>query len=295
MHQFSFISTSLTTALLLPQYVPFVVELCTKIVEACGLHCVGVYRVSPKKAVIDALEMELNSCGCRLELIDRSNERWNDVHAVSGLLKCFLRKMPDPLFPHSLYHEFLKASDRSQPHERKMLQLQRLLALMESDDTGCPEYKHHRETLLYLVQHLRRVAAHSHVNKMNAKNLASMIAPNVFRAPDASNPAMIMESATHGATILELVLNHHEWIFSTDIDAGRSVPPPVSQEPSAGHNTSTASEACGGEHEAENAAPGGVPHSNEEALGGAEDTGATNRSGECRSMCFFFIPCADFG
>lgn len=257
---------------------PFVVELCTKIVEACGLHCVGVYRVSPKKAVIDALEQELNACGSHLELIDRTNERWNDVHAVSGLLKCFLRRMPDPLFPHILYRDFVNASNRNQPHERKMLLLQRLLMLMESDESGNPEFRHHRETLLYLVQHLRRVAAHSHVNKMNTKNLASMIAPNVFRPPELTNPAMIMESTTHGATILELVLNHHEWIFSTDIDAARSVPPPVTQEP--GHNAVAPNEPCAGEHEGESNAS----HSNDDALGGAEDTGATNRSGE---LCFF--------
>lgn len=33
----------------------------------------------------------------------------SDIHAVAGLLKMYLRDLPEPLFTDRLYHEFVKA------------------------------------------------------------------------------------------------------------------------------------------------------------------------------------------
>ncbi|ESO05826.1 hypothetical protein HELRODRAFT_105840 [Helobdella robusta] len=76
------------------EYVPLIVETCTRIVEEKGLESVGVYRVPGNSGAVNALIEELNKDPDGLCL---ENEKWQDVNLVSSLLKLFFRKLPDSL------------------------------------------------------------------------------------------------------------------------------------------------------------------------------------------------------
>jgi len=45
--------------------------------------------------------------------VNFSDEEWEDINIVSGALKLFLRELPDPLIPYSLYNKFIDAGSES--------------------------------------------------------------------------------------------------------------------------------------------------------------------------------------
>lgn len=92
-------------------YLPRFVEVCTDIIDERGLQVVGIYRVPGNNASITALSEEINR---NFEDVPLDDQRWNDLHVVSSLLKAFLRKMPDSLVTSALYPSFLKVRSQIQ-------------------------------------------------------------------------------------------------------------------------------------------------------------------------------------
>lgn len=88
-----------------------------------------------------------------------------------------------------LYSEFMSAHRLENP-EKRMLKLKLLL-------NDLPE--HHVETIKLLARHLHLVAAHSSVNRMDARNLAIVFGPNLLRFP--TPPATSSSSSSSSASI----------------------------------------------------------------------------------------------
>jgi len=142
--------------------VPLVVELCAGVVEEKGLENQGIYRVSGNSGSINMMIDELNKDPVNLS---PDNDKWQDVNVVSGLLKLFFRKLPDPLMTDDLYTKVIKAN-QTENSERRMLKLKKLLH-------DLPEVNF--ETFRFLARHLSRIASREEVNKMDARNLASCL------------------------------------------------------------------------------------------------------------------------
>ena len=94
----------LDKAFLPVQYVPLIVELCTRIVEVRGLEVVGVYRVPGNSVAVSHMQEELNR---GIENMNMDNDKWLDVNVVSSLLKAFFRKLPQPLVTSGEVHVFV--------------------------------------------------------------------------------------------------------------------------------------------------------------------------------------------
>lgn len=69
-----------------------------------GLSEVGIYRISGENRLILDTKEQLNRGG------DPSKLLTFDVHNVSGLVKMFLRELPDSLIPFNFYDGFLGAN-----------------------------------------------------------------------------------------------------------------------------------------------------------------------------------------
>uniref|UniRef100_A0A2R5L4R0 Putative spectrin beta non-erythrocytic 2 n=1 Tax=Ornithodoros turicata TaxID=34597 RepID=A0A2R5L4R0_9ACAR len=182
------------------QYVPWLVSLCTRVVEAKGLETVGVYRIPGNSAAVAALSQAVASQG--LEALDLGDPRWGDVHVVSSLLKAFLRQLPDPLVA-SLYPRFVAAAKLPNATSR--------LAALQALVHELPI--HNFETLKFLMQHLKKVVAHSTTNKMEARNLAIVFGPTLVRTADNSMVTMITDMS-HQCHITETLINYSDYIFS---------------------------------------------------------------------------------
>ncbi|BES96314.1 RhoGAP [Nesidiocoris tenuis] len=184
-------------------YVPYIVELCTRIVEERGLDIIGIYRVPGNTAAITSLKEAVNK-GLKDALLDQ-DQRWSDVNVISSLLKLFFRKLPDCLLTTELYPSFIKA-DKIEDSQQRIICIRNLVHEL-------PDHHHH--TLRHLMMHLKLVVEHSDVNKMEARNLAIVFGPTLVRANDDNMVTMVTDMS-HQCRIVESLIQHADWCFSDD-------------------------------------------------------------------------------
>lgn len=77
----------------LKQYIPVVIEICTRLIEL-HVNDEGLYRKVGQKQVVASLRSQLNNGVMQINITDIN---WNNPHAVVSLLKCFLNQLPDSL------------------------------------------------------------------------------------------------------------------------------------------------------------------------------------------------------
>jgi arsenate reductase-like glutaredoxin family protein len=107
-------------------------------------------------------------------------------HNVAGLLKLFIRSLPDPLVPESVQVRYLVLPDLD---DREM---QRSVLFDLISDLPLPNLR----LLRVLFAMMSNVASHSEDNKMTASNLATCWAPNIFwSAAETSNTIPTPEAA----------------------------------------------------------------------------------------------------
>ena len=179
--------------------IPKIVEQCIEIVETHGMENVGVYRVPGNFVVINALTESFNRGD-----FSQSDLRWNDVNAISSVMKSFFRQLPDPLVTSELYGAVIEAS-KMEPEDMRLNSIKRLV-----DELPDPHYS----TLRYLVGHLSRVAGKSDINKMNARNLATVFGPTLIRSCDDSM-ATLMVDMPHQCRIVETLIDKFDFFFSS--------------------------------------------------------------------------------
>jgi len=183
------------------EFVPSIVEVCTRVVEERGMLNQGIYRVPGNTSLINQLIEELNKDPIRL---CADSDKWQDVNLVSSLLKLFFRKLPDSLITDYLYESVI-AANRTENAERRMLKIKKLLHEL-------PE--HNFETFHFLAQHLNRVMSHEDVNKMDAHNLAIMFGPTLIR-PQDNNMIVMVRDMTGQCRVVESIILHCDWFFSS--------------------------------------------------------------------------------
>lgn len=89
-------------------------------------------------------------------------DRFNDVSAVTSVLKNYFRELPTPLLTFDLHEKFIQASEiKNDP----TLKQETVLSLIDQ----LP--RQHFATLRALVLHLHRVQQRSEENRMNSRNL----------------------------------------------------------------------------------------------------------------------------
>ncbi|KAE8602411.1 hypothetical protein XENTR_v10013981 [Xenopus tropicalis] len=146
--------------------VPLIFQSLIGHIEKGGLDTEGILRIPGASARIKALIEELEA------KFYEGTFNWDNVkqHDAASLLKFFIRELPLPL----LTVEYLKAFHSVQylPTKKHRLQALNLLVIL------LPEI--HRDTLKALLEFLQRVVDHREQNKMILKNVAMIMAPNLF-------------------------------------------------------------------------------------------------------------------
>ncbi|KAH3732904.1 RhoGAP domain [Pelomyxa schiedti] len=93
-----------------------------------------------------------------------------DAFSVSSLLKVYFREMAEPIFPFDLYVPMTDLHDTEK--EEFITRVTPMLRAL-------PEYN--RITLKYTMDFFQKLIGHRQTNKMDAKNLSIVIAPNFLR------------------------------------------------------------------------------------------------------------------
>jgi Rho-type GTPase-activating protein 1/2 len=159
--------------------IPYIVTRCIEEVEAHGMDYEGIYRksggASSLRAIIDAFEVggEVN-----FDHLVGSG----DICAVTSALKQYLRNLPDPLLPFSVYDRFLQATTGSDTI-LKISKFRAVLDCMPKVNYDCLQLLmlHLSRYLSILIQSNCRVVERSDVNLMHANNLAVVFSPTIMR------------------------------------------------------------------------------------------------------------------
>ncbi|KAL4063139.1 hypothetical protein J3A83DRAFT_1414775 [Scleroderma citrinum] len=126
----------------------------------------GIYRLSGSSAVIKGLRDRFNAEG-DVDLLG-SDEYW-DPHAISGLLKTFLRELPASILTRELHMKFLAVMDFVEPQER-IRELSFLIASLPIANYSL---------LRALTAHLILIVQNSSLNKMTMRNVGIVFSPTL--------------------------------------------------------------------------------------------------------------------
>ncbi|CAL1682157.1 unnamed protein product [Lasius platythorax] len=158
--------------------VPIIVWRCVEEVERRGLDIIGLYRLcgsaTKKRILREAFERNARS-------VNLSPDNVPDINVITGVLKDYLRELPEPLFTKCLYQMMVDALAVCLPDDP-----QGNAKLMFSILDCLP--KVNRCTLIYLLDHLAMVV--SQCNKMSPASLAVCFGPVLMLHSDENAPPL---------------------------------------------------------------------------------------------------------
>ncbi|KAI0506179.1 hypothetical protein F5B22DRAFT_625029 [Xylaria bambusicola] len=183
--------------------VPMVVHQCIQAVDLYGLAVEGIYRLSGSSMHVNKLK-SLFDTDQESHILDFRNPEnfFHDVNSVAGLLKQFLRDLPEPLLTSENYSAFIEAAKQDDDIVRR--------DSMHAIINGLPDPNY--ATLRALTLHLHRVMENSTVNRMNSQNLAIVFGPTLMGTAPGSNIA----DAAWQVRVVDTILQNTYQIFDED-------------------------------------------------------------------------------
>eukprot|EP01114_Cavostelium_apophysatum_P000342 TRINITY_DN10324_c0_g1_i1.p1 TRINITY_DN10324_c0_g1~~TRINITY_DN10324_c0_g1_i1.p1 ORF type:complete len:652 (+),score=107.70 TRINITY_DN10324_c0_g1_i1:201-2156(+) len=182
--------------------VPIVVNDCLHFIEfQGGLETEGIFRISGSTNEINELKREYNQGNGTASL-----QQCNNVHSISGLLKLFLRELPDCALLGSNYDALVEAAGF---HDVNALKVYKQII------DALP--KENAVLLRTLIKFLTRVVAKEGLNKMSSTNLAIVFGPTLVR--QSAEQENLIQMASDNNLLLRVVqtlINRCEDIFGPD-------------------------------------------------------------------------------
>jgi len=174
--------------------VPCIIEDCTKWLEANALDEEGIFRIPGDAKQVRFLRDAFDK-DPKLH-IDFTKENVS-AHSVAGLLKLYVRELPEPLLLFRFYDTFLKVgkNDDSTARTRNLRMLVH----------GLP--KSNKNVLIYLMQFLNKLSKHSQNNKMTLTNIATCWAPNLLRCSEETYEKVMREASLVTNVVATLIEN----------------------------------------------------------------------------------------
>ncbi|CAJ1060581.1 unconventional myosin-IXb isoform X1 [Xyrichtys novacula] len=182
--------------------VPMVLEMMLEHVEMQGLYTEGIYRKSGSANRIKELHQRLETDPHLVCLEDYP------IHTVTGLVKQWLRELPDPLMTFTHYNDFLHAVELPEKQE----QLHAVYKVLEELPSA------NFNTLERLVFHLVRVCKEETHNRMSPNSLAIVFAPCILRCPDSADPLLSMKDVAKTTTCVEMIINEQIRRYNEKMD-----------------------------------------------------------------------------
>ncbi|CAL9696193.1 unnamed protein product [Knipowitschia caucasica] len=170
--------------------VPMVLEMMLEHVEMHGLYTEGIYRKSGSANRMKELHQRLETDPHLVCLEEYP------IHTVTGLVKQWLRELPDPLMTFTHYNDFLHAVELPEKQE----QLHTIYKELEELPTA------NFNTLERLVFHLVRVCKEEPHNRMSPNSLAIVFAPCILRCPDSADPLLSMKDVAKTTMCVEMLI-----------------------------------------------------------------------------------------
>ncbi|GAA5867410.1 hypothetical protein JCM3774_002893 [Rhodotorula dairenensis] len=184
--------------------VPLIVQRCIGYVEAHGLEVEGIYRVPGKLTTIQHIVHRMEKDEASFEFGPN-----DDVPAVAGVLKLYLRQLPAPLFPFPSTDRRALTTELATSPETALASLSRRIGRLSQPQQA---------TLRALCQHLSLISQHESRNKMGPANLAVIFTSVIFGDDDAA----ALEAAMHGSkdNVMETLIRQEELVQDLPLRPG---------------------------------------------------------------------------
>lgn len=164
--------------------VPFIITSAVREVERRGIAEVGIYRVNGSAVDMGRLKRAYESNPYEAEQLLKEC----DIHAVAGILKQYLRDLPECIFTSEAYPKLFEAYAIQDEAQRSRTYLHLFSQLPQNPSQAC---------IVFLIEHLVRVASLDGQNKMSLHNLATVFGPTMLHAgPGRGNPAELLANST---------------------------------------------------------------------------------------------------
>lgn len=193
--------------------IPRIVASCVSFLTRHALDSPGLFRLSGSSSAVNRLKETFD----RGEVVDFDKEE-HDYDSCAGVLKLYLRQLPEPPITFELYNAFLDVANKADAAER-MAQLVRQL----------PDAN--RALLCVLLRFMAQVIEHRETNQMNVNNLAIVFGPNLLRT-EKLDMAVSLNDTPLVLTTARVLVNGHTTIFepgcADDVDlpglGGKPIP-----------------------------------------------------------------------
>ena len=154
--------------------VPFIITSCIREVERRGITEVGIYRVSGSAADVGRLKKAYETNPYEAEQLLKEC----DIHSVAGILKLYLRDLPESVFTTVVYTKMFEAYTTIPSHDqetRKSAFLNLFSQIPHNPNQAC---------IVFLIEHMVRVSQFEVQNKMSLHNLATVFGPTMLHSGD---------------------------------------------------------------------------------------------------------------
>lgn len=166
--------------------IPFIITACIREVERRGMSEVGIYRVPGSASDIAKLKKSFETNSYEAEQLLKEL----DIHSVTGVLKLYLRELPEALFTDHLYPALLEAFMQTAGNlSRRTELLKECFAKLPPQNCA---------TIQCILEHLIKVYQHEIDNKMSLHNLATVFGPTLLRPAQKGDNAKQKDALATG-------------------------------------------------------------------------------------------------
>jgi len=151
---------------------PLIFINCVKYLKKEGISAVGLFRVPGNKNLMSAM---ISSYDQGVPIDFETSDNGLDAADVGGIIKQYIRDLPNPLLNHDLYSEWVSAIVPDM--ETSIQTVKGLLSQLPPIN---------QLVLSGLLHLLKQIADAHHINKMTPQNLAIVWGPNLLRGKDTS-------------------------------------------------------------------------------------------------------------
>jgi len=177
--------------------IPLIVKMCIEEIDRNGLKHEGIYRISGKMHSVIQLVHEIE----KDEDTFQFDAERHDIYTISGVLKLYLRQLPQALFPFPLVERVSLSQQWQESREEAFRLLSKRIRKLPQA---------HQATLKLLCEHLHRVASFSSQNKMTPSNLGLVFSQVVFLDDLAGQQ---LPAQNWKDDIMEVLIEHHDRLF----------------------------------------------------------------------------------
>lgn len=165
-----------------------------------GLECEGIFRQPANQKRVDALR-ELYDKNGASAAVDLSAE---DPHDIAFLLRTYIKELPQPIIPRTKYQAF-KACNNVEKRREKLVALSDVLGQLPP---------HNLEVFANIIHLLADISKHELLNKMTARNLATVLGPALVIPRDVeADPSTYLADTTAVASVLETCILFYHKLF----------------------------------------------------------------------------------